>query len=115
MSSKIILEKHKDYAIVRIYGRLFVGKDNKNLASHLEKLYDNKKIKRVVLDVTETDFMDSDAISNVMYYYALFTKDEGYREVIIVNANKDPYNYISRCIEFLGIDKIIPIKEFFEE
>jgi len=115
MSSKIIIEKHKNYAILKVYGRLFVGKDNKNLASQFEKIYNNKKIQRIVLDLSDTDFMDSDAISKTMYYFALFTKDDGHREMIIVNANKDPFNYVSRCIEFLGVDKIIPVKDFFEQ
>jgi len=98
---------------VQAIGRI-IGKDDKKFREAIIKAGNNKKCETVIIDLSDVDFIDSTAIGAIMYENTMLSKDNDHpKELVIVNENSYPFNYVKRIIEFFMIEKVITIYDNF--
>jgi anti-anti-sigma factor len=105
MALDVVQKKVGHVPVISITGRA-VDVDVKKLAKALEGAY-KKKYERIVLNVSNTDFVDSHALGTIVYYHTLMQK-EG-REFIILNANTNQASYLNRLFELTHLNKVLKI------
>jgi anti-sigma B factor antagonist len=105
MALDVEQKKIGDVPCVALAGRA-VDVDVKKLVKGLDSLY-KKSAPRVVLDVTNTDFVDSHGLGTIVYYHTLLQKES--RELLILNANPNPNSYLNRLFELTHLNKVLKI------
>lgn len=105
MGLKLTLEKTADMPVLRLVGRV-IGVDDRKFSKRLETLY-KKKHPIVVVDVSETDFIDSHGVGIIVYYHTLFQKSN--REMVLLNANPNPSAYMTRLFEMTNLNKVLHV------
>jgi anti-anti-sigma factor len=105
MALDVVQKKVGEIPVIAITGRA-VDIDVKKLAKALEGAY-KKKYARIVLNVSNTDFVDSHALGTIVYYHTLMQK-EG-RELVILNANTNQASYLNRLFELTHLNKVLKI------
>jgi anti-anti-sigma factor len=97
--------KNKNAAtVMRLIGRV-VGIDGERFAKKLEAVY--QKGGDIVVDLSETDFLDSHGLGTLVYYFHTLQKEK--RDFTILNANPNPNAYITRLFEVTNLHKILKI------
>jgi anti-anti-sigma factor len=76
------------------------------MATKLEALY-KKKSKRIVLDVSQVELMDSRGLGSMMYYFTLM-KREG-RKLVVLNTNTTQSGYMYQLFQQTHLDQVLPI------
>jgi|WetSurMetagenome_2_1015567.scaffolds.fasta_scaffold119027_2 anti-anti-sigma factor len=90
--------------VLRVIGRV-VGVDGERFAKKLESV--SQKGGSILVDLSETDFLDSHGLGSIVYYFHTLQKEN--RDFTIRNANPDPNAYITRLFEVTNLDKILKI------
>ncbi len=90
--------------VLRVIGRV-VGVDGERFAKKLESVY--QKGGDMIVDLSETDFLDSHGLGTLVYYFHTLQKEK--RVFTILNTNPNPNAYISRLFEVTNLDKILKI------
>jgi anti-sigma B factor antagonist len=95
--------------ITGITGRIFLeGRvDITNSSELKDMLYDLKEkgLKKIVLDMTELEYIDSSGLGRIFYFFSDFKKAGGNLEIHNV---KNPN--VKKVVEIVKLDKIITIK-----
>jgi anti-anti-sigma factor len=110
MGLKVAVEKHGDDPVVKLEGRV-IGVDDRKFGNRMELLF-KKKHKRIILDVGDTDFIDSHGVGIIVYYHTLMHKAN--RELILLNANPNPVSYMTRLFEMTNLDKVLTVVRSLE-
>ena len=90
-------------AIIELKGRV-ADLDVKRLQTKLEQLY-KKRFQQIVVDVSQTDFLDSHGLGTIVYYHTLLQKEN--RTLLVLNANPDTSTYINKLFELTNLDKVL--------
>jgi len=106
MALDIVIKSEGADPIVELSGKI-VDVDVKKIQHHLDLLHKDSKNKRIVLDVTRADFIDSHGLGVVVYFHTLMQKDK--RDFVIVNGNPDKSAYLHRLFELTNLDKVLKI------
>jgi anti-anti-sigma factor len=96
-------------AIAKVIGRV-IGADSEKFAKNLESAY--AKGDQIILDLSETDFLDSRGLGTIVYYFHRM-QQEG-RDFVILNANANPYGYLKRLFEVTKLDQVLKIVDSME-
>jgi len=62
---------------------------------------------KAVIDLTQTEFIDSHGLGLLVYHYTAMQK-EG-KQLIILNENKDPYAYINGLLQTTGLINLLRV------
>jgi anti-anti-sigma factor len=109
MAIELQIKKIGENPVIIVSGRA-VDIDVKKLVKAMDGLY-KKQHEKIILDVTNTDFVDSHGLGTIVYYHTLMQK-EG-RELLILNTNPNPNSYLNRLFELTHLNKVLKI--FTEE
>ena len=104
MALDIRVRLKKNSIMVKVTGRI-IGMDDEKFAKKLESAC--AKTDKVILDLSETDFLDSHGLGTIVYYFHNMQKQR--RDFIILNANPNPNGYVKRLFELTNLDKILNI------
>lgn len=91
--------------ILELAGRI-VDADVKKFQRRLDQLY-KKKIPKIVIDVSNSNFIDSHGLGTIVYFHTLMQKEK--RELVILNSNPDKNSYLNRLFELTNLDKVLNI------
>jgi anti-anti-sigma factor len=105
MALDVVLKKIGKLPVIAMSGRA-VDIDVKKMVKRIDALY-RKSFPTVILDVTNTDFIDSHGLGTVVYYHTLMQKEK--RELIILNTNPNPNAYLKRLFELTHLDRVLKI------
>lgn len=106
MSLEIIIRSEDKNPVLELTGKI-VDVDVKKFQHKMDSLYKNKELARIVVDVTNADFIDSHGLGVIVYFHTLLQKDK--RTLTIVNANPDQNSYLNRLFEVTNLDKVLNI------
>ncbi|MFP4418496.1 MAG: STAS domain-containing protein [Chitinispirillaceae bacterium] len=111
MGLKISSEKVGDIPVLKLVGRV-IGVDDRKFSRKMEALF-KRKHDKLILDVSETDFIDSHGVGIIVYYHTLMQKSN--RQLILVNTDPDPVSYMSRLFEMTNLNKVLNVVSSYEE
>jgi len=106
MALEIALKSETDDPVLELIGKI-VDVDIKKLQHKMDQIYKKKNVERIILDVTQANFIDSHGLGMVVYYHTLMQREE--RKLIILNANPDPESYLYKLFELTNLDKVLNI------
>jgi anti-anti-sigma factor len=105
MSLDIKQKKINDIPVLELVGRA-IDVDVEKFSKKLESLY-KKGIRKIVVDLSKTNFVDSHGLGIIVYYNTLMQKEK--RELVVLNANPDTSGYVHRLFELTNLDKVLRI------
>lgn len=94
-------------------GRIIGKREDDKVNKAINKCERNKKCRHIILDLSDVDFMDSAFVSAIGYHHAMMAHDGG--DLLVVNQNLSPFNYVHRIIEFFSVDKVVHVYPTMEE
>ncbi|MFP4163091.1 MAG: STAS domain-containing protein [Chitinispirillaceae bacterium] len=106
MALEIVLKAETDEPVLELTGRI-IDVDVKKFQRRIDQLYKKKEYKRIILDVTRANFIDSHGLGTIVYYHTLMQKEK--RKLVILNANNDGNSYLNRLFELTNLDKVLCI------
>ena len=106
MSLEIALKSETDDPVLELTGKI-IDVDIRKLQHKMDQIYKKKNIQRIVLDVTQANFIDSHGLGMIVYYHTLMQKES--RSLIILNANPDTESYLNKLFELTNLDKVLNI------
>ncbi|MFW6244700.1 MAG: STAS domain-containing protein [Fibrobacterota bacterium] len=107
MALEILMKTETDEPVLELTGRI-IDVDVKKFQRRIDQLYKKKECKRIILDVTRANFIDSHGLGTIVYYHTLMQKEK--RQLIILNANTDGSSYLNRLFELTNLDKVLFIQ-----
>ncbi|MBD3392471.1 MAG: anti-sigma factor antagonist [Chitinivibrionales bacterium] len=105
MGLKVSVAKHKDYPIVKLEGRV-IGVDDRKFGNKMETLF-KKNHEKILVDVSDTEFIDSHGVGIIVYYHTLMRKAN--RELVLLNTNPNPVSYMARLFEMTNLNKVLNV------
>jgi anti-anti-sigma factor len=105
MSLEIKQKKINDVPVLELIGRA-IDVDVEKFSKKLDTLY-KKGLKKIVVDLSKTNFVDSHGLGIIVYYNTLMQKEK--RELVILNANPDKRGYVHRLFELTNLYKVLRI------
>jgi len=111
MALEIKSRKINNDPVLVLIGRV-IDVDVEKFSKKLESLC-NKKTPRIIIDVTQANFIDSHGLGIVVYYNSLLQKEK--RTLIVLNANPDCQSYVRRLFELTNLDKVLKTVSSEEE
>ncbi len=105
MGLTIKMGKFKETPVVRISGRV-LGVDSRKLKRKMESLF-KKKNDRIIVDISETDFIDSYALGVIVYYHTCMQKAG--RELVLFNRNPNPQAYMTRLLDLTRLINVFKV------
>jgi anti-anti-sigma factor len=105
MALEVKMRKKDNVPIIELRGRV-VDVDVKKFIKKIESLY-KKDYPRIIVDVSDTNFIDSHGLGTIVYYHTLLQKQE--RQLIILNSNKDANSYLNRLFDLTNLNKVLTI------
>jgi anti-anti-sigma factor len=111
MALKLVVNKHQGIPILKLIGRV-IGVDDKKFSRKLEALF-KRNVSRIILDVSETDFIDSHGVGIIVYYHTLMQKSD--RELMILNSNPNPVAYMTRLFEMTNLNRVLNVRSSLTE
>ena len=111
MSLEIKSKKIKNFPALELTGRA-IDVDVEKFSKKLDALH-KKGIKKIILDLSKTNFVDSHGLGIIVYYNTLMQKEN--REMVILNANPDKRGYVHRLFELTNLDKVLRIVDSDED
>ena len=105
MALSIKTEKIKNLPIIKVVGRI-IGADSKKFNRKMETLV-KKSEKKILVDLTEVEFIDSYGLGAIVYYHT-FMQKEG-RELIFYNKLSTPQTYVDRLFELTRLNQVFRI------
>jgi anti-anti-sigma factor len=105
MSLKVSITKYNEYPVVKLEGRV-IGIDDRKFGNRMEMLF-KKDHEKIIVDVTDTEFIDSHGVGIIVYYHTLMRKAN--RDLVLLNANSNPVSYMSRLFEMTNLNKVLHV------
>ena len=105
MALSIKTEKIRNIPFVKIIGRI-IGADSKRFNRKMESLV-KKNDKKILVDISEVEFIDSYGLGAIVYYHTFMQKDG--RELIFYNKLSTPQTYVARLFEFTRLNQVFRI------
>jgi anti-anti-sigma factor len=104
MGLKITTTKHENTPVVKLVGRM-IGVDDRKFQKKMESLH--KKNDRIVVDISDTDFIDSHGVGIIVYYHTLMQKAN--KQLVLLNQNPNPVAYMTRLLEMTNLNKVLNV------
>jgi len=111
MTLEVNLEQIHGVPVVSLAGRL-IDVEAKKMVKRFEVLF-RKKDERIIVDMSNTDFIDSHGLGTIVYYHTLFQKNN--KKFYVLNNNENPNGYIARLFELTHLDRVLRIVTSFDE
>jgi anti-anti-sigma factor len=105
MTLEVSMKELDQNPVLELAGRI-VDADVKKFQRRLDQLY-KKKIPKIIIDVSNSNFIDSHGLGTIVYFHTLMQKEK--RELVILNANQDKNSYLNRLFELTNLDKVLTI------
>ncbi len=105
MGLTIRIGKFREIPLVKLTGRI-IGVDSRKLKRRMESLF-RKKTDRIIIDISETEFIDSYGLGVIVYYHTCIQKSG--RELILFNNNPNPQAYITRLLELTKLENVFTV------
>jgi len=105
MGLKVEITKYKEYPLVKLEGRV-IGIDDRKFGNKMEALF-KKSHTKIIVDVSDTEFIDSHGVGIIVYYHTLMKKAD--RELILLNSNPNPVSYMTRLFEMTNLNKVLTV------
>jgi anti-anti-sigma factor len=105
MALSISVKKHKGIPVLKLDGRV-IGVDSDKLKGKFESLF-KKKSEKIIVDISKTEFIDSNGLGIILYYHTLIQKNG--RELILLNSNPSPQAYMTRLLEFTQLTNVFKV------
>ena len=103
MSFEMKARRVRNVPVLELSGRA-IDVDAQKFSRKLKSAY-RQGAPKIVIDLSRTDFLDSNALGVIVYYDNLFRKEN--RRLIILNGNPDAGSYVRRLFELTNLDKVI--------
>ncbi len=111
MGLKISSERIGDVPVLKLVGRV-IGVDDRKFSRKMEAMY-KRRCEKLVLDVSETDFIDSHGVGIIVYYHTLMQKSN--RHLILLNSDPNPVAYMSRLFEMTNLNKVLNVVSSYDD
>ena len=111
MALKVRLEKIKDMTVLHISRRV-IGVDSKKFNKKMESLV-KKKDKKVVIDISEIEFIDSYGLGAIVYFHT-FMQNSG-RELIFYNKPSEPQTYVARLLDLTKLNQVFKVIDSYND
>jgi anti-anti-sigma factor len=111
MGLKLSITKHKEYPFVKLDGRV-IGIDDRKFGNRMETLF-KKNAEKIIVDVSNTEFIDSHGVGIIVYYHTLMKKDN--RDLVLLNSNPNPVSYMTRLFEMTNLNKVLTVVNNLDE
>jgi anti-anti-sigma factor len=105
MGLKITQTKHDNIPVIKLIGRV-IGVDDRKFQKKLEGLY-KRGHERIVVDVSDTDFIDSHGVGIIVYYHTLMQKSN--QQLLLLNTNPNPVAYMTRLFEMTNLNRVLNV------
>jgi anti-sigma B factor antagonist len=105
MGLKVTMEKHKEFPLIKLEGRV-IGVDDRKFGNRMESLF-KKNHGKIIVDVSNTEFIDSHGVGIIVYYHTLMKKAN--RDLLLLNANPNPVSYMARLFEMTNLNKVLNV------
>jgi anti-anti-sigma factor len=106
MALEVVVNSEGADTVIALTGKI-VDVDVKKIQRRLDEFFKDKERKRIALDVTRAEFIDSHGLGVVVYFHTLMQKEK--RSFVIVNGNPDKNAYLNRLFELTNLDKVLNI------
>jgi len=105
MALIIKFRKVRNRPVIKLVGRV-IGVDSARFNKKMESLV-KKNDKCIIIDISETQFMDSYGLGSIVYYNTLMQRLG--REIIFYNKNQNPLSFISRLFEMTKLNHVFKV------
>ena len=105
MGLSIKMGKFRDVPVVRITKRV-IGVDSRKFKRKMESLF-KRKNDRIIIDISETEFIDSYALGVIVYYHTCMQKAG--RELVLFNRNPNPQAYMTRLLDLTRLISVFTV------
>ena len=105
MALSITVKKYNGNPVLTLAGRV-IGVDSNKLKKKFESLF-KKNSEKIVVDISKTEFIDSNGLGIMLYYHTLIQKNG--REFILLNSNPSPRAYMTRLLEFTKLTNVFNV------
>ena len=106
MANTIKMGKYGDIPYIKLTGRI-ISVDSRKFKRKMESLFLKKKNDRIIVNLSETEFLDSYGLGVIVYYHTCMQKAG--RELIILNKNPNPQAYITRLLELTRLVNVFKV------
>ena len=105
MGLKVNVSKHKEFPLVKLEGRV-IGVDDRKFGNRMETLF-KKNHEKIIVDVSDTEFIDSHGVGIIVYYHTLMKKANC--DLVLLNSNPNPVSYMARLFEMTNLNKVLTV------
>ena len=72
----------------------------------MENLF-KKNCEKIIIDVSDTEFIDSHGVGIIVYYHTLMRKSN--RDLVLLNTDPNPVSYMTRLFEMTNLNKVLNV------
>ncbi len=106
MANTIRMGKFGEIPFIKLSGRI-IAVDSRKFKRKMESLFLKKKNDRIIVNLSETEFLDSYGLGVIVYYHTCMQKAG--RELILLNKNPNPQAYITRLFELTRLETVFKV------
>lgn len=111
MSSPIKMGKVKDIPLITLSKRV-LGVDSRKLKRKMEGLFLKKSNVRLIIDISNLEFIDSYGLGVIVYYHTCMQKAG--RQLLLFNSNPNPQAYMTRLMELTKLINVFHVIRSFD-
>jgi anti-sigma B factor antagonist len=112
MSTAIKMKKLEGIEAIIMSGRV-IGVDSRKLKRKMEGLFLNRGNFRIIIDISDLQFIDSYGLGVIVYYHTCMQKSG--RELLLLNSNDNPQAYITRLLELTRLRNVFHVVTSVDE
>ena len=111
MALDIKIAKHNQIPVLKLSGRI-INIDVTKFSGKIESIL-QRNPGPIIIDLTETNFIDSHGLGILIYYHTKLENDK--HELIILNSNQNQNSYVNRLFDLTNLNKVLRIVSSIDE
>ncbi len=112
MRSGIKMSKYGEIPVIKLSGRI-IAVESRKFKRKMESLFLKKSVDRIIVDISETEFLDSYGLGVIVYYHTCMQKAG--RELILLNKNPNPNAYITRLFDLTRLVNVFKVVTYLQD